>query len=95
MAQAGDERYLVCAAVAAGVVLTCDWLYTVGVAPRCSVRVCVCVCVCVRVYLIVFIRCFGILDCRSQWTGCVNVAMLCCHLPRELRVGNVRLQNAF
>ena len=42
VAPAGDERYLVCAAVAAGVVLTCDWFRTVGVASRCSVRACVC-----------------------------------------------------
>ena len=39
---AGDEKYLVCAAVAAGVALACDWFGTVGVASRCSVRVCVC-----------------------------------------------------
>ena len=39
---AGDESYLVCAAVAAGVVLTYVWFRTVGVASRCSVRVCVC-----------------------------------------------------
>ena len=38
---AGDERYLGCAAVAAAIVLRCDWFRTVGVASRCSVRVCV------------------------------------------------------
>ena len=57
VAPAGNERYLGCAAVAAGIVLTCDWLRTVGVASRCSVRVCVCV----------VIGCFGILGCRSHW----------------------------
>ena len=45
VAPAGDERYLVCAAVAARIVLTCDWFRTVGLASRCSVRVCVCVAV--------------------------------------------------
>ena len=59
MAPAANERYLGCAAVAAGVVLTCDWLRTVGVASRCSVHVCVYVCV--------IIGCFGILGYRSHW----------------------------
>ena len=41
VAPAGDERYLVCAAGAGMIVLTRDWFRTVGVASRCSVRVCV------------------------------------------------------
>ena len=40
VAPASDERYLVCAAKAARIVLTCDWFRTVGVASRCLVRVC-------------------------------------------------------
>ena len=43
VAPAGDGRYLVCPAGAGWIVLTCDWFCTVGVAARCSVRVCVCV----------------------------------------------------
>ena len=42
VALAGDERYLGCAAVAAGVALRCDWFRTVGVAAMCSVHLCVC-----------------------------------------------------
>ena len=41
VALAGDERHLGCAAVEAAIVLRCDWFRTVGVASRCSVRVCV------------------------------------------------------
>ena len=41
VAPAGDERYLGCAAGAGRIVLRCDWFRTVGVASRCSVRVCV------------------------------------------------------
>ena len=42
VAPAGDERYFGCAAVAARVVLTCDWFGTVGGVARCSVRVRAC-----------------------------------------------------
>ena len=41
VAPVGDERYLVCAAGAGWILSTCDWFRTVGVAARCSVRVCV------------------------------------------------------
>ena len=51
VAPAGDDRYLGCAAGAAGVALTFGLFRTFGVASRCSVRVCVCV----------DIGCFGIL----------------------------------
>ena len=42
VAPAGDERYLVRAALAARIVLTCDWFRTVGVAFK---VLCACLCV--------------------------------------------------
>ena len=72
VAAAGGERYLVCAAGAGWIVLTCGWFRTVGVAWRCSVRLCACV----------FIGCFGSLGRRSHWNGCMNVAMLCYDVRR-------------
>ena len=32
--------------------------------------------------------------CRSQLNGCMNVAMLCCHVRREMQVCDVVLRNA-
>ena len=69
MAAAGDERYLVCAAVAAGVGLSFFFL------PQCNGGLkllwCACVCVCVVV------GCFGISGCRSYWNGCMTLVIWC------------------
>ena len=61
VAAAGDERYLVCAAVAAGVVSVAKW-FLLGVLQRVVVPVCVVLCV--------SWSCGG----RSHWNGCMNVA---------------------
>ena len=72
---AGDEGYLLCAAGAARIVLTCDWLLQC-VLQRAIVRLWV-----VTAY-------FGICGGTSQCNGCMNVAMFCCHVRRFMRVCN-------
>ena len=61
MAAAGDERYLVCAAGAAGVVSCANW-FLLCVLQRVVVFVCVVLCV------------SWISGCGSHWNGCVKVA---------------------
>ena len=63
VAVAGDERYLVCAAVAAAVGLSFFFCRSVTVALSC--------CVCI------FIGCFGICGYRSHWNGCMMLHGLC------------------
>ena len=60
-AAAGDERYLVCAAGAAGVVSCANW-FLLCVLQRVVVFVCVVLCV------------SWISGCGSHWNGCVKVA---------------------
>ena len=67
VAAAGDERYLVCAAVAAAVGLSFFFCRSVTVAWSCFGCGCVCV----------FIGCFGICGCRSHWNGCMMLHGLC------------------
>ena len=67
VAAAGDERYLVCAAVAAAVGLSFFFCRSVTVASSCFGCGCVCV----------FIGCFGICGCRSHWNGCMMLHGLC------------------
>ena len=67
VAAAGDERYLVCAAVAAGVGLSFFFCRIVTVASSCFGCACVCV----------VIGCFGICACRSHWNGCMMLQGLC------------------
>ena len=67
VAAAGDERYLVCAAVAAAVGLSFFFCRSVTVASRCFGCACVCV----------VIGCFGICACRSHWNGCMMLQGLC------------------
>ena len=67
VAAAGDERYLVCAAVAAAVGLSFFFCRIVTVAASCFGCGCVCV----------FIGCFGICGCRSHWNGCMMLHGLC------------------
>ena len=67
VAAGDDERYLVCAAVAAGVGLP-------FFLPHCNggfklLWVCLCVCV--------VIGCFGICACRSHWNGCMTLVIWC------------------
>jgi len=78
---AGDERYLVCAAVAAAVVSVAN-VFLLCVLRRVVVYVCVVLCV------------FSLCGCRSQWNGCMIVVIWCCHVRREMRVSHVMLQNA-
>ena len=66
VAAAGDERYLVCAAVAAAVGLP-FFCRIVTVASSCFGCACVCV----------VIGCFGICACRSHWNGCMMLQGLC------------------
>ena len=66
MAANDDERYLVCAAVAAGVSLP-FFCRIVTVASSCFGCACVCV----------VIRCFGICACRSRWNGCMTLVIWC------------------
>ena len=66
VAAAGDERYLVCAAVAAAVGLS-FFCRSVTVAWSCFGCGCVCV----------FIGCFGNCGCRSHWNGCMMLHGLC------------------
>ena len=67
VAAAGDERYLVCAAVAAAVGLSFFFCRSVTVAWSCFGCGCVCV----------VIGCFGICRCRSHWNGCMMLHGLC------------------
>ena len=78
VAAAGDERYLVCAAVAASVAN----VFLLCVLQRVVVPVCA----------VLFV--FWICGCRSQWNGCMIVVIWCCHVRREMRVSHVMLQNA-
>ena len=84
VAAAGDERYLVCAAVAAAVGLPFFFCRIVTVASSCFGCACACV----------VIGCFGICGCRSHWNGCMIVVTWCCHVRREMRVSDVLLRNA-
>ena len=68
VAAAGDERYLVCAAVAAGVVSVANC--SSCVLQRVVVPVCVVLCV--------SRSCGG----RSHWNGCMIVVIWCCHVRR-------------
>ena len=81
LAAAGDERYLVCAAVAAAVV-SCANLFLLCVLQRVVASVCVVLCG------------SWISGCRLHWNGCMIVVMLCHHVHRDMRVRHVMLQNA-
>ena len=72
---AGNERYLLSAAVAAAVGLL-FFCRTVTVASSCFGCACA----------YVVIACFGICGCRSQWNGYMIVATFCCHVCRDMRV---------
>ena len=61
VAAGDDERYLVCATVAAAVGLSFFFCRSVTVASSCFGCGCVCV----------VIGCFGICGCRSHWNGCM------------------------
>ena len=65
--RASDERYLICAAVAAAVGLPFFSCRNVTVASSCFGCACVCV----------VIGCFGICGCRSQCGGCMTLHGLC------------------
>ena len=85
VAAGDDERYLVCAAVAAGVGLS-------FFLPHCNggfklLWVCLCVCV--------VIGSFGICACRSHWNGCMTLVIWCCYLCRYVQVCDVMLRNAW
>ena len=67
VAAAGDERYLVCAAVAAAVGLPFFLCRIVMVASSCFGCACVCV----------VIGCFGICACRSHCNGCMMLQGIC------------------
>ena len=67
VAAGDDERYLVCAAVAAGVGLPFFFCRIVTVASSCFGCACVCV----------VIGCFGICACRSHWNGCMTLVIWC------------------
>ena len=67
VAAAGDERYLVCAAVAAAVGFCLFFCRIVTVASSCFGCACVCV----------VIGCFGICGCRSHCNGCMMLHGLC------------------
>ena len=66
VAAGDDERYLVCAAVAAGVGLP-FFFRIVTVASSCFGCACVCV----------VVGCFGICACRSHWNGCMTLVIWC------------------
>ena len=66
VAAGDDERYLVCAAVAAGVGLP-FFCRIVTVASSCFGCACVCV----------VIGCFEICACRSHWNGCMTLVIWC------------------
>ena len=72
--QPAMKRYLLCAAVAAGMVSTSN-RFPLGVLQRVVVHMCV------------VLGCFGICGCRSPCNGCMNVVMFCRHVRREMRVG--------
>ena len=74
MAPAGDERYIVCAAGAAGVEPGANQFLL------CVLQWVLCV--------------FWLSGCRSPCNGCMIVIVLCCHVRREMRVGNFKLPNA-
>ena len=65
VAAVGDERYLVCAAGAAGVVSSSNW-FLLCVLQRVVVHVCAVLCVCC------------ICGCRSHCNGCMNIAWGVC-----------------
>ena len=67
VAAGDDERYLVCATVAAAVGLSFFFCRSVTVASSCFGCACVCV----------VIGCFGICACRSHWNGCMILHGLC------------------
>ena len=67
VAAGDDERYLVCAAVAAGVGLPFFFGRIVTVASSCFGCACVCV----------VIGCFGICACRSHWNVCMTLVIWC------------------
>ena len=75
VAAAGDERYLVCAAVAAAVGLPSFFCRIVTVAS--SFFGCACACV--------VIGCFGICAFRSHWNGCMMLHGLCFREEAEAR----------
>ena len=81
MVAAGDERYLLCAAGAAGVVSCAIW-FLLCVLQRVIVPVCVVLCV------------SWICGRGSHWNGCMIVVIWCCHVRRYMRVSHVMLQNA-
>ena len=66
VAAGDDERYLVCAAVAAAVGLP-FFCRIVTVASSCVGCACACV----------VLGCFGICACRSHWNGCMMLQGLC------------------
>ena len=74
VAAAGDERYLVCAAVAAAVGLP-FFCRIVTVASSCFGCACACV----------VIGCFGICGCRSHCNGCMMLHGLCFREEAEAR----------
>ena len=70
VAAADNERYCVCVCGRCGAfVLLCDW-FLLCVLQWVARRVCVLLFAC------------WIPGCRWQWNGCMNVAMLCCHVRR-------------
>ena len=73
-AAAGDERYLLCAAVAAGMVSTSN-RFPLGVLQRVVVHMCV------------VLGCFRICGCRSPCNGCMNVVMFCRHVRKRCGLG--------
>ena len=88
VAAGDDERYLVCATVAAAVGLSFFFCRSVTVASSCFGCACVCV----------VIGCFGICGCRSHWNGCMMLHGLCfgeeagarkpCVFPCEVAAGD-------
>ena len=81
VAAASDERYLVCAAGAAGAVSSSN-RFSLGVLQLVVVRVCV------------VIGCFGSFGGRSQWNGCMIGVTFCCHVRIEISVCHVMLPSA-
>ena len=81
VAAGGDERYLVCAAVAAAVVSSSN-RFLLCVLQRVFAHVCVVLCAC------------WISDRRSQCNGCMIAVTSCCHVRRDMQVRDVMLQNA-
>ena len=72
VAAGGGEGQLVCEAVAGTLVLMFfgSPYFSLGVLHFACLCVCVVLCSC------------GTPRCRSDWNGCMNVAMFCCHVRR-------------